>query len=302
MTQVNSSDLETGVVISSHRNRIVILDKHRQSVGCLLRHGKQRVVSGDWVQWKRLGSTTGRVENILPRTSLVYKPGERRHARPVAANVNRLVLVLAPIPAYLTRLIDRYLVTAAYFGISPCLVFNKIDLLDKASLGEAKAALNLYTTIDIPCFWISATTGAGIDDFTLYLASQNTILVGQSGVGKSSITKCLVHDSDIAVQRLSSRGASGRHTTSRTTLYPLERGGWIMDSPGVRNFALWQIPLADIAGGFSEFTPFLGECRFRDCRHDVELGCAIIKAVNDGVISTKRLASYREMINEPQTR
>ena len=99
------------------------------------------------------------------------------------------------------------------------------------------------------------------------------------------------------VQDLSSRGAVGRHTTSSTTLYPLVNGGWILDSPGVREFALWQIPPGDIASGFSEFRPFLGQCRFRDCRHDAEPGCAVTEAVDQGSISPQRLESYREMIN-----
>lgn len=299
---MSSPKLETGIVVSSHRNRIVILDEYHQPVVCVFRHGKERVVPGDRVRWQRIDTAEGRVESIRPRTSLVYKPTEHGAGKPIAANVNQLVLVIAPAPAYLTRLIDRYLVIAAYFNIPSCLVFNKIDLLDKSSLHETKTTLDLYTQIDIPCFRISAIKRSGIDDLALYLKSKNAILVGQSGVGKSSITKCLINDPDISVQELSSRGATGRHTTSRTTLYPLPGDGWIMDSPGVREFALWQIPLHNIATGFSEFRPFLGQCRFRDCRHDVEPGCAISEAADHGSISTQRLDSYREMINEPDSR
>ena len=298
---MSASEPETGIVVSSHRNRVLILDRHHQPIVCTFRHGKERVVTGDHIEWRRISETAGQVLKVLPRSSLVYKPTEHGQGRPIAANVDQLVLVVAPAPAYLPRLIDRALVTAAYLGIPSCVVFNKIDLLDESSLDHARESLHVYARIDIPCFWVSTKKNTGLTSLAAFLASKSAILVGQSGVGKSSITKKLTNAPDVAVQGLSSRGAVGRHTTSHTTLYPLTNGGWIMDSPGVREFALWQIPTHDIASGFSEFGPYIGRCRFRDCRHDVEPGCAVIGAVAQGSISARRLDSYREMINEPES-
>lgn len=291
-----SPELEEGIVISSHRNRVLILDGAQQPLVCVIRHGKDRAVAGDRVGWQRISSTEGRVIKILPRHSLVYRPTEHGSGKPIAANVDRLVLLIAPVPVYLPRLIDRALVIAAYLDIPACLVFNKIDLLDEAALRQVKTDLALYDAIGIPVFWVSAKTSQGVDGLARFLQSQNSILVGQSGVGKSSLTKVMTTGTDVVVQDLSSRGAVGRHTTSNTTLYPLVNGGWILDSPGVREFALWQIPPGDIASGFLEFRPFLGQCRFRDCRHDVEPGCAVTEAVDQGSISPQRLESYREMI------
>ena len=258
-------------------------------------------MTGDRVEWRRIDEGEGLLVKVCPRRSVVYRPTEHGAGKPVAANVDQLVLVVAPTPVYLPRLIDRCLVTATYLDIPACLVFNKVDLLDKSSLCEAHATLDLYARIKIPYFWVSATKGTGIETLATFLQSKSAILVGQSGVGKSSITRSLTTDADIAVQGLSSRGAVGRHTTSHTTLYPLSNRGWIMDSPGVREFALWQIPPHDIAGGFLEFRPFLGKCRFRDCLHDAEPGCAIAQAAAQGSISGKRLNSYREMINQPES-
>ena len=293
---MTATDLDTGIVISSHRDRVLVSDQ--QDKLWVLRHGKDRAVSGDHVQWRQSGDTEGLVVTVLPRHSLVYRPTERGPGKPIAANVDQLVLVIAPVPAYLPRLIDRYLVISAYFEIPACLVFNKLDLMDATGLLEAKAALAVYTQIEIPSFWVSAKRGQGLETLCTFLEAKKSILVGQSGVGKSSITKRITTDVDIAIQKLSSRGTAGRHTTSHTTLYPLTNKGWIADSPGVREFALWQIPSEDIATGFSEFQPYLGQCRFRDCRHDAEPGCAITQAAEQGAISWQRLQSYREMIGK----
>ena len=287
---------QPGLIVSSHRNRVVLLDEQQSPIVCGLRHGKERAVAGDRVEWRRTGSADGTIEKVLPRDSLIYRPTPTGRGRPIAANVGQLLLVIAPTPAYLPQLIDHCLVVAAFFAVEAGLVFNKVDLLSQAERDQVRADLAVYLQLDLPFFWVSAKTGEAMDEFQQALQSQSSILVGQSGVGKSSLTQRMAPSEVIAVQDLSRRGAVGRHTTSATNLYSLPGGGWIMDSPGVREFALWHIPPQDIANGFPEFRPYLGQCRFRDCRHDQEPGCAISGAAEQGEIPRERLASYREMI------
>lgn len=262
---------------------------------CTTVHRHERPVCGDRVRWTLTGNGQGRITAINPRTSLLARPDFQRRSRPMAANIDRIYVVIATAPPFHPPLLDRYLVAIEHLGLPGTVVLNKVDLPAPDVLTALRRELSLYEDLGYPLLYTSTATDHGLDALTTALAGTTGILVGQSGVGKSSITRRLIPDLDIAVGELGA-DAMGRHTTTATTLYALPGGGAIIDSPGVRDFGLWHIPAGDVAWGFTEFRPHIPECRFRDCRHRDEPGCAVIAAVTRGLISSRRLQSYRGIL------
>jgi ribosome biogenesis GTPase len=205
--------------------------------------------------------------------------------------------VAAPQPAHDAFLIDRYLVAAELAGATPLVVINKSDLLDPQSADAPGDALREYAAIGYGTLLTSVREDSGIDKLAQILVNRTSILVGQSGVGKSSLINRLLPELDIQIGKLSDASGQGRHTTTATTLYHLPQGGNLIDSPGVRDFRLGETAPADLAHGYREFRPYLGLCRFQDCRHLSEPGCAVKAAMRKGVISERRLASYTQLAN-----
>jgi ribosome biogenesis GTPase len=206
-----------------------------------------------------------------------------------------MVVVAAVQPTLDEYLIDKYLAAAELAGITPLLVINKSDLL-AATAGESIARyIEEYAGIGYTTLLTSALTGTGIGPLTECLTARNGILVGQSGVGKSSLIKRLLPDLEITIGRLSQASGQGRHTTTTTTLYRLLHGGKLIDSPGVRDFRLGRVTQGELARGFREFHPWAGHCKFHNCRHLGEPGCALAAAAGDGRISERRLESYRQL-------
>jgi ribosome biogenesis GTPase len=176
------------------------------------------------------------------------------------------------------------------------IVINKSDLLTPETRGNIEAQLADYTALGYDVLFTSALHNTGIEAFAKHLTGRTSILVGQSGVGKSSLIQRLLPDRDITVGRLSTASGLGRHTTTATTLYRLPCGGRLIDSPGVRDFRLGKVSAASLGGGFREFTPYLGQCRFNDCRHHSEPGCAVRAALAAGSISMRRMESYLRLM------
>ena len=199
------------------------------------------------------------------------------------------------LPAHDAFLIDRYLVAAELAGATPLVVINKSDLLDPRVADMPTDDLRGYADIGYGILLMSARENTGIDKLAQALVNRTSILVGQSGVGKSSLIKRLLPERDIQIGRLSDASGQGRHTTTATTLYHLPQGGDLIDSPGVRDFRLGETTPADLARGFREFRPYLGLCRFQDCRHQSEPGCAVKAAMRKGMISERRLTSYTRL-------
>ena len=216
--------------------------------------------------------------------------------RPLAANIDQIMIVAAPEPVPEPFLIDKYTVAAELAETKPVLVINKADLLDAAARSELKSTLADYVNAGYPVIYTSARENTGLEQLADRLAGKASILVGQSGVGKSSLIKRLLPELDIAIGRLSAASGQGRHTTTTTTLYHLPHGGDLIDSPGVRDFRLGQVDADALAAGFREFRPHLGHCRFNNCRHVSEPDCAIIAAATQGEISARRLDSYRRLL------
>lgn len=288
---------QDGRVIASHGRDAIVLNDAGQSVPCRLQGRKLAVVCGDRVRWIRASGegAAGRITEVRPRATLLARLNLRGATEPVAANLSQLVVVVAPVPAADFGLCDRYLAAAEWAGLKTCLVANKSDLPDEA--GTLAATLDEYVRIGYPVVRASKRTADGVVELTSQLAGETSVLVGQSGVGKSSLINRLVPGVEARVAEVSSASEMGRHTTSASSLYQLPTGGELIDSPGVRDFLPPLPPTRELAGGFREIAALAPDCRFQDCRHRREPGCAVAAASADGRIAARRLASYRRLLD-----
>lgn len=284
-----------GRVITRHGRNLVVRDAAGELHHCLFRQNLGELVCGDHVVWQSTGAGEGVVTARLERRSALTRPDYSGRDKALAANVTQLVIVLAPEPEPTGFLIDQYLVAAEQLGVAAILCLNKADLLDAEQWQAFRARFAHYESIGYPMIGVSAKREHGLDPLIDHLRDQTSILVGQSGVGKSSLINALIPDQDTQVGRLSSATGLGRHTTSATTLYDLPSGGELIDSPGVRSFRLGAMDRAQLEQGFREFRPFLGQCRFKNCAHEEEPDCAIQAAAAAGKIHPDRLANFLNM-------
>lgn len=267
-----------------------------QTYRCHLRANLPPLVTGDRVVWRAGAEGVGVIVAQQPRDSELCRPDARGQLKPVAANVDRIVIVFAPIPEPHANLIDRYLVAAEHAGIAPLLLLNKADLpaANDVALGEM---LGLYERLGYPLLRVSAHGGEGLDRLRAELDGHVSVFVGQSGVGKSSLVNTLLPGTATRVGELSEMTGKGTHTTTTARLFHFPGGGELIDSPGIREFGLGHVSRDDVEAGFVEFRDLLGRCRFRDCRHDREPGCALLAALEDGRIEAQRMASYRHILS-----
>ncbi|APE30050.1 ribosome biogenesis GTPase RsgA [Halomonas aestuarii] len=277
------------------------------AVRCHLRANLEGLVTGDRVIWRaahdaRDGVVVARGE----RDSVLERPDARGQLKPVAANIDQILIVFAVEPAPHANLIDRYLVAAEATGIAPVLVLNKIDLLPEHG-GELRALLARYEALGYPVVTTTTERDGGLSALHARLAGRTSVFVGQSGVGKSSLIDRLLPDEELRIGALSKDSRKGTHTTTTARLYALPdpddgghpgvAGGELIDSPGIREFGLTHLDEQEVTDGFIEFREFLGRCRFRDCRHRQEPGCALRAAVERGDIHPERFASYRRILD-----
>jgi ribosome biogenesis GTPase len=286
---------QTGLVITPQGRALIVEDGAGRLQRCSVRQNLGRLACGDRVIWQMSGAAEGVVTAVAARRSLLTRPDFRGQPRPVAANLDAVAVVLAPEPELSEELIDRYLVAIAAIGVQGVLVLNKQDLLDEAALAALRDRLDPYVRIGYPLLLVSSRTAHGLDDLRNGLRGRTSLLAGQSGVGKSSLIKALLPDREIRIQALSAATGQGAHTTSASTLYHLPDGGDLIDSPGVRSFELGEVRLADLDRGFTDIAPYLGRCRFSDCRHQTEPDCAVRIAVERGEIIPRRLDSYQQL-------
>lgn len=251
---------------------------------------------GDRVLWEPSEGNQGRVEEILPRRTVLTRPGHNEAIRPVAANLDRVFVVIAPEPEPDWLLVDQYLAACEYQGLGAAIIFNKADLLK--SHEAADGLLADYRQIGYSGFLISVRTGQGLSELRKNLIGQCGMLAGQSGVGKSSLTNALLPDKQLQTQTLSEKTSLGRHTTTTATLYHLPDGGDLIDSPGVSVFGLAEMNLHDLAAGFREFRPWICRCRFNDCRHINDKGCAVREAADTGALPRARYERYLKLIEK----
>lgn len=290
---------QPGRVMAHFGRTLEVQDADFKAVRCHLRANLDGLVTGDKVIWRAGQDGSGVVVARGERNSVLKRPDARGQLKPVAANVDQLLIVFAVEPAPHANLIDRYLVAAEATGIKPVLVLNKVDLLPEDG-GELGLLLTRYQQLGYPVVKSTTATEAGLTALRQQLAECTSVFVGQSGVGKSSLIDQLLPDETLRIGALSEDSRKGTHTTTTARLYRMQKDGnlqgELIDSPGIREFGLTHLDEQAVTEGFIEFHDFLGHCRFRDCRHINEPGCALLDAVEAGKIHPQRFTSYRRIL------
>ena len=247
------------------------------------------VAAGDHVWFRPEGDGEGIIERVEPRHGLLSRTSRgKQHV--LVANVDQMVIVAsAAEPRIKPNLIDRYLLTAEKTEVRPIVCINKIDLVDAATL---MPLVGVYSQLGYQVLLVSATTGQNVDDLRRVLAGRDSVFTGQSGVGKSSLLNAIEPGLGLRVQTVSAESQKGRHTTTTAELFPLASGGHVIDTPGIRQFQLWDVIPEEVAGFFREIRPYVSQCRFPDCTHTHEDYCAVKDAVADNRLDFRRYESY----------
>ena len=266
------------------------------------------IAIGDMVRWSSIGPGAGQIVEVLPRRnrlarrSAVPMPTAHAHEHVIAANVDQIVAVFAaanPRPAW--NLLDRYLVSAESADIPAVICLTKLDFVEGGpDAAEIRAVMAEYQAIGYPAILTSTITGVGLHELNAALHDRVSVFVGKSGVGKTSLLNALEPGLGLRVQETSRSTGKGRHTTTHFEMFSLASGGSIIDTPGIREFGLWDVEQDDLALFFPEMRSLVGTCKFGlDCEHDQEPGCAIRQAVGAGAISPYRYQSYLKLKREP---
>ena len=288
--------LSEGLVLSHLGQALAVEGLNSQIVLCHTRRQLGSVAVGDRVLWSPQEGDLGRVEKVLPRKTLLTRPAHGGRIRPVAANLDQLVVVVAPEPEPDWLLVDQYAAASEHRSLDVCIVINKVDRLSQRSAVET--VLTTYRAIGYPCHLVSAKTGEGLPGLRDELRGRCSMLAGQSGVGKSSLTNTLLPGKNLRTRELSEKAGLGRHTTTAAMLYHLPDGGDLIDSPGVAVFGLAEMNAADLASGYREFREFLPRCQFNDCRHLQDKGCAVREAVAERQIETSRYERFVKLLGK----
>jgi ribosome biogenesis GTPase len=285
------SEANEGLVIA-HLGQGIAVESSDKIILCQTRRRLDTVAVGDNVLWTQSAPDQGRIEEILPRRSLLARPSSGSKIRPVAANLDTVFIVFAVEPACDFLLLDQYLAVCENNTIDAALVLNKIDL----ALSETiEKELQNYQSLGYPLYRVSVKTDNGLNELKLALKDQVSILTGQSGVGKSSITNALIPDKSLRTNTLSETTKHGRHTTTAATLYHMPEGGDLIDSPGVAIFGLADLSEQQLAYGYREFQPLINNCQFNNCRHLIDKGCAVRLAAEQGSISMARYQRFLKL-------
>lgn len=291
---------QEGVVVTRYSVHADVENAEGEIYRCNLRRTLSSLVVGDKVVWRKgneqLQGVSGVIEAIHPRVNEIARPDYYDGLKPIAANIDRIIIVSAVLPVLSLNIIDRYLVVCENAGIEPIIVVNKGDLLSEEQEREVESQLQIYRDIGYQTLIISAQSGKNMEKLTALLSEGTSIFVGQSGVGKSSLINHILPAVNAQVGAVSENSGLGQHTTTSSRLYHLPQGGNLIDSPGIREFGLWHLEADQITKGYREFQYVLGTCKFRDCKHLSDPGCALREAVEAGRISPVRYDNYHKLI------
>jgi ribosome biogenesis GTPase len=295
MSDARAETESTARVVASF-GRHHLIDRGGELLTAVRRGKRGDVIVGDLVRFERTGVDQAVIDAVLPRASLLYR-ADRNRAKEMAANVDQVAIVYAAQPAFNIRFIWRALAAAHAAGVESLVILNKIDLPD---LAAAQARLEQMQSLGTRTLAVSARRNPDATRAALrpLLAQRATLLIGQSGMGKSTMLNLLVPGADVLTQEFSRHLNLGRHTTTSSRWFALPGGGALIDSPGFQAFGLSHLDAAAIVAALPEFAPHLGRCRFLDCRHLAEPDCAIRAAVDAGGIDTQRYDFYRELLAE----
>ena len=302
MPAVDATACQPGRVLRVHGLQSLVEAEDGKHYRCAVRRllrtlatdERNIVTTGDRVWFRPALNDEGFIERVEPRHGLLTRASRgREHV--LVANVDQVVIVVSLVePELKPHLIDRYLASAEQGGIAPIICLNKIDLVDPVNY---QPIIGLYNQLGVPTLLTSATTGRGIDRLRQFLKDRQTVFTGQSGVGKSSLLNATQPELGLRVREVSEATQKGRHTTTTADLIKLDFGGWVVDTPGLRQFQLWNIIPEEVEGFFPEFRPFVPLCAFPDCTHTHEKRCAIKNAVEKRLISASRYTSYLGMFS-----
>ncbi len=286
----------SGTVIAAH-GRHYFVEADAVKLHCVTRGKKSDVAVGDIVNLKKTSLDQGVIESIAERKTLLYRSDQYK-SKLLAANVTQLFIVVATEPGFSDDLISRSLIAAEAAGVAVHIILNKTDVAEL--LPKTRERLKPYAALGYPIHEVSARTQPEATCTLLapLLAGQSTILIGQSGMGKSSLINLLVPDADIATREISAALDTGKHTTTFTRLYRIGDDTAIIDSPGFQEFGLYHLSEGMLERAFREFSPFLGSCKFYNCRHLIEPSCAVLAAVESGQITRMRHALYAQLLHE----
>lgn len=303
---LDESSTQTARVISHHGRELYAENEKLETIKCKIRQNLGDIACGDYILIQQT-QDTARSQNKDPeyvvvavkqRTNLLLKTGFAGATKPVAANIGQLVIVTAIIPKPNSYLIDRYLTAAENLPANAVIVINKIDLMDIETKPLIDELIALYHNIGYRVICISIKQNMGLDELSESLSNTTSILVGLSGVGKSSIVKAILPKAEVKIGETSEASGEGKHTTTVSALYHLKDNGIIIDSPGVRDFTPINNSRDEITNGFIDVRKFDGACKFSNCSHKHEPGCAMRQAVADGRLNQQRFNNYLRMLDE----
>lgn len=298
MPAVDLSECLSGRVVRVHGLQNIVMTDEGVEYTCAVRRllrsltidERNVITTGDRVWFRPVPDHEGLIEKIEPRYGLLTRQSwKREHV--LVANVDQLVIVAALAEPFLKpHLVDRYLVSASMGKLKPIVCFNKADLVDPADFQQI---IGLYAELGIPVVLTSTKTGQGIATLKELLVNRQSVFSGQSGVGKTCLLNAIEPELQLRVGEVSEANQKGQHTTTTAELIKLSFGGWVVDTPGIRQFDLWKVIPAELDGHFPEFRPFVAQCRFPGCTHLREENCAVRAALREGWIDPQRYYSYQ---------
>lgn len=293
-TEKNQHD-QDGTLISRFGANALVANTDWQFFTCHIRQNVPDPVPGDHVIWQQQTIDTGVITAVHPRTTTLNRVTYQGEQKPVAANITLMIITISAIPAPSSELIDRYIIAAENLGFEILILVNKSDL---AETEATQPLIKIYQDLGYSVLYASATENSGIDALQQQLCDKTSIFIGQSGVGKSSLVQILLPDEKLRIGEISEK-QHGRHTTTTTVLYRIETGGYLIDSPGVRQFRLWHATPNEIMRGYKEIAAASNHCQFRNCAHQNETRCGVKAALEKNEIHPDRFTNWQRITLNP---